>query len=64
MKWVNWRELLIMRLSLQRVVEDNDEKLYHAVFAATVLSNLLRNALHYTERGSCFDVDLSQAYTG
>ncbi len=39
-------------LSLQLVVEGSDEKSYHAVFAGTVLSNLLRNALHYTDQGA------------
>jgi len=39
-------------LALQLVVEGSDEKLYHAVFAATVLGNLLRNALHYTDQGA------------
>ncbi len=39
-------------LSLQLVVEDSSDKLYHAVFAGTVLSNLLRNALHCTDQGA------------
>ncbi len=39
-------------LSLQLVVDDSDEQLYHAVFVTTVLSNLLRNALHYTDLGT------------
>ena len=32
--------------------EPADGRLYNATFLTTVISNLLRNALHYTERGS------------
>lgn len=35
-----------------QVQEDGDENLYNATFLNTVMSNLLRNALHYTESGS------------
>ncbi|WP_226661443.1 sensor histidine kinase [Microbulbifer aggregans] len=33
------------------VVEAKDTGRYHAIFLRTVMSNLLRNALHYTEEG-------------
>lgn len=38
-------------LDFQLIEEGRDEGLYNATFLATVMANLLRNALHYTERG-------------
>ncbi|MGG2397030.1 sensor histidine kinase [Pseudomonas sp. SH1-B] len=39
-------------LDFQLIVEGQDDGLYNTTFLATVIANLLRNALHYTERGS------------
>ena len=38
-------------LAFQCLEEGPDEGLYNPVFLATVMANLLRNALHYTEHG-------------
>ena len=38
-------------LDFQLIVEGQDEGRYNATFLGTVMANLLRNALHYTERG-------------
>lgn len=38
-------------LDFQMLVEGEDQGHYNATFLATVMANLLRNALHYTERG-------------
>lgn len=38
-------------LNFQYVREGENEGLYNPVFLSTVVDNLLRNALHYTERG-------------
>jgi signal transduction histidine kinase len=38
-------------LAFQMQVEGEDHGQYNATFLATVMANLLRNALHYTERG-------------
>lgn len=38
-------------LDFQLIVEGQDEGRYNATFLGTVMVNLLRNALHYTERG-------------
>ncbi|MFC0711078.1 sensor histidine kinase [Azorhizophilus paspali] len=39
-------------LNFELVVEDTDSASYNLTFLSTVLSNLLRNALHYTENGT------------
>lgn len=39
-------------LDFQLIEEGSDEGRYNATFLGTVISNLLRNALHYTEHGS------------
>lgn len=39
-------------IDFQCVIEAKDERRYQATFLRTVLSNLLRNSLHYTEEGS------------
>jgi len=39
-------------LDFQLLTEGQDSALYHAGLLATVISNLLRNALHYTEHGA------------
>ncbi|AJE22009.1 sensor histidine kinase [Azotobacter chroococcum] len=39
-------------LDFELVVEDTDSASYNLTFLRTVLSNLLRNALHYTENGT------------
>ncbi|MBU0900783.1 MAG: HAMP domain-containing histidine kinase [Gammaproteobacteria bacterium] len=38
-------------LTFQHAQEGNDNGLYNATFLGTVMANLLRNALHYTEHG-------------
>jgi signal transduction histidine kinase len=38
-------------LTFQHAQEGNDSGLYNATFLGTVMANLLRNALHYTEHG-------------
>ncbi|PIA69677.1 sensor histidine kinase [Pseudomonas sediminis] len=38
-------------LEFQLIVEGQDDGRYNATFLGTVMANLLRNALHYTERG-------------
>jgi signal transduction histidine kinase len=39
-------------LDFQYVEEGSDSGLYNATFLRTVMANLLRNALHYTEQGT------------
>ncbi|WFC62396.1 HAMP domain-containing histidine kinase [Pseudomonas sp. REST10] len=39
-------------LDFQLIEEGQDDGRYNTTFLATVMANLLRNALHYTERGS------------
>ncbi|MBX9764925.1 MAG: HAMP domain-containing histidine kinase [Pseudomonadaceae bacterium] len=47
-----WEPLLHEKgLDFQRSEEGADEGLYNPVLLNTVMANLLRNALHYTERG-------------
>lgn len=46
---------LLMRekgLDFQLIEEGQDDGLYNATFLRSVMANLLRNALHYTEKGS------------
>lgn len=48
-----WGEQFAARgIDYHCTVESEDERRYHPTFLRTVLSNLLRNALHYTEDGS------------
>jgi len=48
-----WQPLFAEKhLDFQVIEQSADSGLYHPTFLATVIANLLRNALHYTERGS------------
>ncbi|WP_395505673.1 sensor histidine kinase [Ectopseudomonas hydrolytica] len=47
-----WGDLIKQKgLDFRMIEEGQDAGLYNATFLATVMSNLLRNALHYTEHG-------------
>jgi len=47
-----WEPLMHQKgLAFKRSLEGADEGLYNPVLLNTVMANLLRNALHYTERG-------------
>lgn len=47
-----WQPALVEKgLKFQLLVEQEDHGHYHAGLLGTVISNLLRNALHYTEQG-------------
>ena len=47
-----WRDTIEQKgLSLSYVVNDHSLRLYNATFLQSVMGNLLRNALHYTEHG-------------
>ncbi len=48
----HWQhEAALKQIELRLIVESGDESLYPGPLLRTVLSNLLRNALHYTDRG-------------
>lgn len=47
-----WGELIRNKgLEFALIEEDHDEALYNGIFLRSAIGNLLRNALHYTERG-------------
>jgi len=48
-----WQPLFAEKhLDLQLIEQDEDQGRYPPAFLATVITNLLRNALHYSERGT------------